>query len=142
MPVQEPVEAVSEGVRVSVSSFYLPQHSQPDREEFVFGYRVTLVNEGDSPILVTHRHWEIIDGEGRREVVDGEGVVGRQPRIAPAESFRYSSFARIATHWGTMEGHYAAVRGEDQIIHIRVPRFMLTNLSQAESAELVSRELV
>ncbi|MCC5829488.1 MAG: Co2+/Mg2+ efflux protein ApaG [Phycisphaeraceae bacterium] len=139
---QPPVERTTHGVRVAASAFFLPQHSQPDREEFVFGYRMTITNENELPIRILHRHWDIIDGEGRRETVDGQGVVGRQPVIDPATSFRYSSFTRIGTHWGTMEGHYTVRLGKEQELEIPIPRFMLTDLHQADTTELVSRELV
>ena len=37
------------------------------------------------------RHWIITDGRGARHEVQGEGVVGEQPVIAPGASFDYVS---------------------------------------------------
>ena len=37
------------------------------------------------------RHWIITDGTGHVEEVNGPGVVGKQPMLAPGESFTYTS---------------------------------------------------
>ena len=53
------------------------------------------------------RHWEITSGSSSEiEIVDGEGVVGKQPHLEPGESFRYTSAAVLESSFGTMEGHY------------------------------------
>jgi ApaG protein len=38
--------------------------------------------------------------------VRGLGVVGEQPRLAPGESFEYTSGTALATPVGTMRGSY------------------------------------
>ena len=53
-----------------------------------------------------NRHWIITDAEGRAEEVQGEGVVGEQPKLDSGEMFRYSSYAAIETPIGSMHGHY------------------------------------
>ena len=54
-----------------------------------------------------NRHWEIKAGTGDDiETVDGPGVVGKQPRLEPGESFSYTSAAVLESSFGTMEGHY------------------------------------
>ena len=53
------------------------------------------------------RHWEITSGsEEDKEIVDGPGVVGKQPRIEPGEQVRYTSAAVLQSSFGTMEGYY------------------------------------
>ena len=53
------------------------------------------------------RHWEITSGvENDVEIVDGDGVVGKQPRLEPGEGFQYTSAAVLESSFGTMEGHY------------------------------------
>ncbi len=44
---------VSNGVRVSVETFYQPEYSQPMNHEFMFAYRITIVNEVAMPRTVT-----------------------------------------------------------------------------------------
>ena len=39
-------ETVTEGIRVKVRSFYVPERSAPQRDLYFFAYRVTISNEG------------------------------------------------------------------------------------------------
>ena len=55
------------------------------------------------------RYWLITNGNGREIEVQGEGVVGEQPHIAPGEEYQYTSGAVIETPLGTMQGHYEMV---------------------------------
>ena len=75
--------AQTEGVRVEVRSFYLPDRSDPAREIYFFGYRVRIANEGPAPVRLVSRHWIVTDGAGRVEHIRGPGVVGEQPLIGP-----------------------------------------------------------
>ena len=52
------------------------------------------------------RHWLITDGNGKLEEVQGNGVVGENPIIAPGDSYQYSSGAALSTQVGSMSGHY------------------------------------
>lgn len=115
------------GVRVGANAFYLPDESTPEEDEFVFGYRIVILNESERTVTLQTRHWDLIDAEGELREVDGEGVVGQKPRLAPGEAFKYHSFAVLPTPWGTMEGHYQ-FRAEDnqEQLTITIGRFYLT----------------
>ncbi len=118
-------EATTRGVRVRVEPRYLPEQSNPEAPRFVFGYKIRITNEGATPVRLLSRHWIIVDADGGREEIRGEGVVGRQPDIAPGQSFAYSSFCPLATAWGTMEGSYQ-VQGEyGEIVEVAIARFYL-----------------
>jgi ApaG protein len=58
-------------------------------------------------------------------VVEGEGVVGQQPRLAPGESFRYGSYCPLTTEWGTMEGTFTMLREDGSRFEAQVRRFYL-----------------
>ena len=79
----------TEGIRVTVRPAYWAERSQPESGQFAFMYTVELVNEGTSPAQLKSRHWVITDGNGHVEEVRGEGVVGKQPSLAPGERFEY-----------------------------------------------------
>ena len=66
---------------------------------------VALLEVGGALGLATH-------GDGRTEEVQGEGVVGEQPKLQPGQAFQYTSAAIISTPVGTMHGSYQMV-GED-----------------------------
>ncbi|HBS29747.1 MAG TPA: Co2+/Mg2+ efflux protein ApaG [Phycisphaerales bacterium] len=99
-------DALTRGVRVRVRPEYLPEHSEPAKSQFVFGYRVRITNEGAGPVRLVSRRWVIVDGEGDERIVEGEGVIGQQPVIPPGEAFAYASYCPLTTAWGTMEGVY------------------------------------
>lgn len=123
-------DQTTHGVRVGANAFYLPDESTPEDNEFVFGYRIVILNESDRTVTLLSRHWDLIDGAGELREVDGEGVVGQKPRLAPGEAFKYHSFAVLPTPWGTMEGHYD-FRAEDnqEQLKIAIGRFYLTQES-------------
>jgi ApaG protein len=98
--------AVTNGIRIEVVSSYMPEKSQPLRSYFFFTYNIRITNEGHEPVTLISRHWKIRDAMGSMHVVNGEGVVGEQPRIMPGDSFSYTSFCPLHTEFGMMEGYY------------------------------------
>jgi ApaG protein len=105
--VAEPTStAVTEGIRVTVRSQYLPDQSSPNDDRFVFAYTVKINNEGSRTAQLRTRHWVITDGRGVVEEVRGDGVVGEQPRLLPGETFQYTSGCVLETPVGTMHGSY------------------------------------
>ena len=62
---------------------------------------------------------------GDDSLVDGEGVVGEQPVLAPGESHEYQSYCVLRSPVGFMEGHYTFVRDDGQEFKVEVPRFHL-----------------
>ena len=73
---------------------------------YFFAYTVTIANSGGAAVQLVSREWVITDADGRIETVKGAGVVGQQPRLAPGESFEYTSFCPLTTTMGTMHGCY------------------------------------
>ncbi len=99
-------EACTHGVRVAVRPVYLPQQSKPDAGQYVWAYRIRITNESDQTVQLRTRHWIIVDADGQRRDVEGDGVVGQQPVLAPGETFEYTSVCPLETDWGTMEGSF------------------------------------
>ncbi len=118
-------EAVTRGLRVSATPAFLAQHSDPQQRRFVFGYRIRIVNEGAGRARLLTRHWEIVDADGSRHVVDGEGVVGQQPDLAPGAAHEYESYCPLTTPWGTMEGSFTMQGENGDVFTIAVARFYL-----------------
>jgi len=98
--------AVTEGIKVSVSSQYVPHQSVPQSKRYVFAYTVRIENSGELTAQLKSRHWVITDGNGKVEEVRGPGVVGQQPMLRPGEHFEYTSGCVLETPRGTMEGSY------------------------------------
>jgi ApaG protein len=116
---------VTQGVRVTVRSEYLPHRSSPEERRFVFAYTVVIQNEGSRPVRLRYRHWVITDGHGRIEEVHGRGVVGEEPLLEPGESFQYTSGCVLETPQGTMHGAYRMQREDGSAFDAEISPFVL-----------------
>lgn len=119
-------EKATEGIRVRVRPRFSLAESAPADGTFVFSYHVTLANEGPVGAQLLFRHWRIHDSAAGDSVVDGEGVIGQQPFLAPGTSHEYSSFCVLQSPVGYMEGHYTFVRPDGRQFKVEVPRFQLS----------------
>jgi ApaG protein len=118
-------QSSTHGIRVTATAVYLPAESDPGMPRHVFRYDIVIANDGDTPAQLVSRHWIIIDANGRREEVEGPGVVGATPRLQPGEKFEYQSFCPLKTKWGTMEGAYHMQRDDGQKFDVAINRFYL-----------------
>jgi ApaG protein len=100
------VSKISEGVRITVENFYQAAYSNPATSEFMFAYRVTIINDNEFPIKLLSRHWFIFDSNNTSREVEGDGVIGVQPTINPNESYQYVSGCNLNTEMGNMHGTY------------------------------------
>jgi len=71
------------------------------------------------------RHWIITDGRGTVEEVRGDGVVGKQPRLQPGQSFEYTSGCVLTTPIGTMHGTYRMWRDDGSYFDAVIAPFSL-----------------
>ncbi len=117
--------AITDGVRVSVTSQYQADQSDASAKRYVFAYTVRIANESRSPIQLKTRHWIITDASGKIEEVQGLGVVGRQPMLRPGESFQYTSGAVLQTQRGIMHGSYQMEREDGNAIDVEIAPFSL-----------------
>ena len=117
--------ALTQGIRVSVTSAFRPDRSEPGQGRWLFSYTVRVANEGDVPAQLVSRHWIITDATGEREEVVGDGVIGQQPRLSPGEQFEYTSFCILKTPHGSMRGTYRMVRADGATFDARIAPFAL-----------------
>ena len=100
------ISKISEGITISVETYYQPEYSNPVNSEFMFAYRITIENNNIYPVKLLSRHWYIYDSNGSLREVEGEGVVGVQPQINPGESYQYVSGCNLRSEIGKMHGTY------------------------------------
>ncbi|HEY1942631.1 MAG TPA: Co2+/Mg2+ efflux protein ApaG [Roseiarcus sp.] len=117
--------AVTRNIKVTVEPVFSPERSDPDEPRFFWVYQIEIVNLGDRPVQLTHRHWRITDAEGRLEEVRGAGVVGEQPTLEPGRSFRYASGCPLRTPSGVMVGTYRMVTDDGEVFEVAIPAFSL-----------------
>ena len=118
--------AITQGIRVTVSCNYLPERSSPTKREYVFAYTVKITNEGAETAQLRARHWVITDGSGNVQEVKGDGVVGAQPVLRPGQSFEYTSGCALRTPRGSMRGTYQMVRDDGRRFDAEVAPFALS----------------
>jgi ApaG protein len=126
--------ATTRGVVVSVQPAYLPEHSDPDAGAWVWAYQVRIENRGTEDVQLLRRTWRITDARGRTQVVEGAGVVGEQPRLAPGEAFEYTSGTPLGTASGFMAGTYhMVVSATGEAFDASIPTFSLDGPGEARS---------
>ena len=118
--------AITQGVEVSVESFFLEEQSDADKNVYSFAYRVRLKNRGDRTVQLISRHWIITDSSGKVSHVKGEGVVGQQPVLAPGADYEYVSGSRLDSPLGTMHGSYQMRTESGDLFDAEIPVFTLS----------------
>lgn len=122
----ERLTMLTEGIRVSVRSKFVPEESSARHMHFVFAYEIEIVNESDVEVKLLKRTWRIVDGLGQKRKVHGDGVVGHQPSLSPGESFQYVSGCHFHTAVGRMSGLYHMVKVADQTpFDVVIPSFSM-----------------
>jgi len=120
------VKQVTEGITISVETFYQPDYSNPLNNEYMFAYRITIENNNNFPIRLLRRHWHIQDSNGAHREVEGEGVVGMQPILAPGETYQYVSGSNLRTEIGKMYGIYQMEnQNNKKLFEVSIPEFKM-----------------
>ena len=120
---------ITEGIRVSVRPEFLPEQSLLHLSHYLFAYHIRIENVGSAAAQLLRRHWHIHDDAAGDSEVEGDGVVGEQPRVTPGTSHEYTSFCVLKSPTGWMEGKYHFVRDSGEEFEVVIPRFILNALS-------------
>jgi ApaG protein len=110
---------------VTVRTNYVEEQSNPDQQQYVFAYTITIRNTGTVAAQLISRHWVITDAEDNVQEVRGLGVVGQQPLLRPGEQFEYTSGTALATANGSMFGEYFLVAEDGTRFETPIPEFSL-----------------
>jgi ApaG protein len=118
-------DTTTNGIRVQVTTKYLPERSSPREHEYWFAYFIKISNVGPDTAQLISRHWVITNTDGEEEDVRGEGVVGDKPVLAPGAFYNYNSFCNLKTPVGTMHGEYTMVTPGGATFEARIAPFTL-----------------
>ena len=117
---------ITNGISISVETFYQHASSDVRKNKYVYAYRVTIQNKSNNTVQLLRRHWFICDAIGTKREVEGEGVVGQQPTLNPGESHQYVSWCPLSNDIGKMYGTFLMVtRPENKEFFVRIPEFKL-----------------
>ncbi len=116
-------------IHIRVKTRYLEKESKPAQQRYVYAYTITIENTGEMSAQLISRYWHITDSNGEIQEVQGLGVIGAQPHLAPGEHYQYTSGVVLATETGMMEGHYTMRRADGEEFDAPIPPFALVKPS-------------
>ncbi len=113
------------GLAVTIDKVvYMPHLEAPPERPYPFEYHITIHNESAEVVTIKGRKWVVSDEMGGRVVVEGDGVVGKFPCLAPGEKFSYHSYHVIASN-SVAEGAFIGTSSEGTPVLTRIPKFHL-----------------
>ena len=117
---------VTHGVKISVSTAYQAEYSDPRMGHYVHTYKIKIENNTGDTIQLLNRHWFIFDSNASLKEVEGKGVIGIQPIIEPGAFHEYISGCDLKTEIGKMHGSYTMIRlNDDYMFEVNIPEFQL-----------------
>lgn len=121
------VQQITRGIKVSVETNFEGTFYKNYKMHFAFGYKVTIENQGKEAVQLTSRHWEIFDSLNNKEIIEGEGVIGKKPILKPGEKHSYNSGCLLASPFGSMNGYYNMVSfNSAKAFKVSIPTFKLS----------------
>ena len=120
-------ECVTNSIRIKASPYFIENQSNIQNNQYLYGYDISITNEGTTEVQLLSRYWLIINIDGKRQEVKGPGVVGHTPILKPGDVYSYTSFCPLDSNFGTMEGYYTMKnRDNGETFKATIGRFYLT----------------
>ena len=92
---------------------------------FPFGYAITIRNQSPRAVTIKARKWVVRDlACGSCHVTEGDGVVGRCPRLEPGQCFSYESYHVVAAD-SVAEGAFLACDDAGAVLVVCIPAFLM-----------------
>lgn len=121
------VQQVTNGIKISVKTKFEGISNQNNRLLFTFSYEITIENQSNTSVQLISRHWKIFDALKSLEIVEGDGVIGQKPVLAPKKSYTYSSYCNLTSPTGAMKGFYNMINFTNTSrFKVQIPNFQLT----------------
>jgi ApaG protein len=121
------VQQVTNGIKISVKTKFEGNRYQNYRMYFSFSYSITIENQSNDSVQLLNRHWKIFDSLNNMDIVEGEGVVGKKPILAPKKSYTYSSYCNLTSPIGSMKGFFNMINfTTTKNFRVYIPSFQLT----------------
>jgi ApaG protein len=121
------VSQITRGIKISVLTSFEGTYFKNYKIHFAFSYEVTIENHSKDSVQLNSRHWEILDSLNDREIVDGEGVIGKKPVLKPGEKHTYTSGCLLSSPFGAMSGYFNMINfTTTKLFKVIVPNFKLS----------------
>ena len=117
---------ITQGIKVTVLPSYQAAYSRPALGRYIFAYHIIIENLSADTVQLLRRHWFIWDSNGTIREVEGEGVIGQQPLLAPGQKHEYASWCDLTTGIGRMHGAFLMRRDMDgKEFQVGIPQFRM-----------------
>ena len=114
-----------EGLRVKVDDVvYMPSLDAPPEKPHPFVYFISIHNDSALTVTIRGRKWVVREAGGEVTVVEGEGVVGQTPEIAPGGHFSYNSY-HVTAGDAEVSGAFFGETALGERVFARIPDFQL-----------------
>lgn len=104
---------------------YQTSPNLPADSPHAFIYFLTIRNDSDREVVILARKWLIEREDGEKLVIEGDGVVGEQPRLRPGEIFSYNSFHATDQN-AVASGSFHGVDVSDNPVFVRIPAIKMS----------------
>jgi ApaG protein len=101
-----------------------PELPASPEQPYPFVYYITIRNGSDRTLTVRGRKWVVRGEDGLTSAMEGDGVVGCFPHLAPGETFSYNSYHTTSGR-AVAEGAYLGMTEEGEVVVARIPAFEL-----------------
>lgn len=121
------VEQITKGIKVSVKTSYNGSVYRNHMLFYNFEYYITIENKSLETVQLKERFWRIFDSLNKTEFVNGQGVVGQTPILAPNDSYTYKSFCLLTSQIGCMNGYFTMINVNlSDSFRVTIPSFQLS----------------
>lgn len=118
-------QKVTSGIKVVVKPRFERIAMVDKHLQHIFSYEVHIENNSDKTVQLLKRKWIIQNTLGDKRLVEGHGVIGKQPILAPGDAHSYTSWTPLITPIGKMKGHYLMQQTEQKrMMKVVVPEFL------------------
>lgn len=116
------------GLYIDVTSMYQPEMSaatnRPDA--YMYAYSLYIENKSKHTLQILGRHWKMHAHDRAQNVEEvkqlQQGLVGKQPKLAPGESFYYVSGTQLDSNYGEMSGKFLVRKYPDDAEEMNAAR--------------------
>jgi ApaG protein len=103
---------------------HAPHLEAPPDRPHPYIYSISIHNRSSETVTIKGRKWVVTDCEGQTVVVEGDGVVGKFPRLEPGMTFSYQSYHVIGCD-SVAEGAFFGVTDDGVQVYTRIPPFAI-----------------
>jgi len=120
------VQQITKGIKISVKTKFEGVRYTNFCMQYAFSYEISIENYSKDAVQLISRSWRIFDSLKNTEIIDGEGVVGKKPILAPKQKHIYSSFCLLSSPMGAMSGFFRMINfTSTKEFKVYIPTFQL-----------------